>query len=104
MSSSNDQVLVWDWPVRVMHWCLVLSVFGAWLTHELEGDWFAWHVRFGYAVLVVTVVRLVWGFVGTRHARFVAFVRVRGRFWVICGHCGNAMRRARSVIRQLEHG
>ncbi|MBU6211335.1 MAG: cytochrome b/b6 domain-containing protein [Gammaproteobacteria bacterium] len=75
MSSSNDQVLVWDWPVRVMHWCLVLSVFGAWLTHELEGDWFAWHVRFGYAVLVVTVVRLVWGFVGTRHARFVAFVR-----------------------------
>jgi cytochrome b len=75
MSSNDDKVLVWDWPVRVMHWGLALAVFGAWLTHELEGDWFAWHVRCGYAVLVIVVVRLVWGFVGTQHARFVAFVR-----------------------------
>ncbi len=75
MSSSDDKVLVWDWPVRVMHWGLVMAVFGAWLTRELEGDWFAWHVRCGYAVIVIAVVRLVWGFLGTRHARFVHFVR-----------------------------
>ncbi|MFZ9905665.1 MAG: cytochrome b/b6 domain-containing protein [Steroidobacteraceae bacterium] len=75
MSSGDDKVLVWDWPVRVMHWGLVLAVFGAWLTRELEGDWFAWHVRCGYAVIVIVIVRLVWGFVGTRHAKFVSFVR-----------------------------
>lgn len=75
MNSRGDKVLVWDWPVRVMHWGLVVAVFGAWLTRELEGDWFAWHVRCGYAVIVIACVRLVWGFVGTRHARFSNFVR-----------------------------
>lgn len=67
--------LVWDLPVRVMHWGLVASVAGCWLTQELEGDYFAWHVRFGYAVLGIAVVRVLWGFFGTRHARFGAFVR-----------------------------
>ena len=66
---------VWDLPVRVMHWSLVLAVTGAWLTRELEGDWFAWHVRCGYAVLLLAATRIVWGFVGTRHARFSDFVR-----------------------------
>lgn len=66
---------VWDMPVRVMHWGLVLAVTGAWLTRELEGDWFAWHVRCGYAVLLLAATRIVWGFVGTRHARFSDFVR-----------------------------
>jgi len=66
---------VWDLPVRVMHWGLMLAVTGAWLTRELEGDWFAWHVRCGYAVLLLAATRIVWGFVGTRHARFSDFVR-----------------------------
>jgi cytochrome b len=66
---------VWDLPVRLIHWGLVLAVSGAWLTRELEGDWFAWHVRCGYAVLLLTATRIVWGFVGTRHARFGDFVR-----------------------------
>jgi cytochrome b len=68
-------VLVWDLPVRVMHWGLALCVLGAWLTREIEGDWFAWHTRFGYGVLVLVVTRVLWGFLGTRHARFAAFVR-----------------------------
>lgn len=75
MSPSAQKVLVWDWPVRAMHWGLVLSVFGAWLTRELEGDWFAWHVRCGYAVIVIVIVRLIWGLIGTRHAKFVNFVK-----------------------------
>ncbi|MFM7624881.1 MAG: cytochrome b/b6 domain-containing protein, partial [Gammaproteobacteria bacterium] len=66
---------IWDLPVRVMHWGLVLAVTGAWLTRELEGDWFAWHVRCGYAVLLLAATRIVWGFDGTRHARFSDFVR-----------------------------
>ncbi len=67
--------LVWDLPVRLMHWGLVVAVAGAWLSQELEGDYFVWHVRCGYAVLVIAVVRIAWGFVGTRHARFAEFVR-----------------------------
>jgi cytochrome b len=68
-------VLVWDLPVRVIHWGLVTCVLGAWLTRELEGDWFAWHTRFGYGVLVLVITRILWGFLGTRHARFADFVR-----------------------------
>lgn len=79
MSDSDqktaDSILVWDLPVRFIHWGLVVSVFGAWLTRELEGDWFAWHTRFGYAVLVLALTRVVWGVFGTRYAQFTHFVR-----------------------------
>lgn len=74
-SSADPRRLVWDLPVRLIHWALVVCVIGAWLTRELEGDWFAWHTRFGYAVLVLVLTRIVWGFVGTRHALFRHFVR-----------------------------
>jgi cytochrome b len=72
------RALVWDLPVRVMHWTLVLAVAGAWATQELEGDWFKYHVWCGYVVLCVAATRVVWGFVGTRHARFTSFVRGPG--------------------------
>jgi cytochrome b len=67
--------LVWDLPVRVMHWSLVLAVSGSWATQELEGDWFRYHVWCGYAVLLLVTTRLLWGLVGTRHARFASFLR-----------------------------
>jgi cytochrome b len=64
-----------------MHWGLVVAVAGCWLTQELEGDYFAWHVRCGYAVLGIALVRILWGIVGTRHARFAAFVRGPAAVW-----------------------
>lgn len=67
--------LVWDGPVRIVHGLLLLAVLGAWLTRELEGDWFVWHTRCGYAVAVLASWRVIWGFLGTRHARFGNFVR-----------------------------
>jgi cytochrome b len=66
--------LVWDLPVRIIHWSLLVAVLGSWLTRELEGDWFAWHTRFGYAVLVLVVTRVLWGVFGTRHSQFARFV------------------------------
>lgn len=74
-SARTPGRLVWDLPVRVIHWSLLLCVAGAWLTREIEGDWFAWHTRFGYAVLLLVVTRVLWGIVGTRYARFSSFVR-----------------------------
>ena len=67
--------LVWDLPVRITHWLLVVGVAGSWATHHAGVEWFAWHRRLGYAVLVLAAFRVAWGFVGTRHARFASFVR-----------------------------
>lgn len=79
--------LVWDLPLRVTHWLLVVTVAGAWATHYAGTQWFEWHERLGYATLVLVAFRIAWGFVGTRHARFASFLRgpsaivdyVRGR-------------------------
>lgn len=67
--------LVWDLPLRATHWMLVVTVAGAWATHYAGTRWFAWHRSLGFATLVLVAFRIVWGFVGTRHARFAAFVR-----------------------------
>ncbi|MFM7626619.1 MAG: cytochrome b/b6 domain-containing protein [Gammaproteobacteria bacterium] len=74
-ADPRREASVWDSWVRLTHWSLVICVAGSWLTRELEGDWFAWHTRFGYAVLVLVVTRILWGFVGSKHARFKDFVR-----------------------------
>ena len=75
MTPASDSRLVWDLPVRVTHWALVLAVAGCWATHYAGVEWFTWHRRLGYTVLVLVAFRIVWGFVGTRHARFASFVR-----------------------------
>ena len=66
---------VWDWPVRLFHWSLVLAVIGAYVTNRLGVAYFSYHLFFGYAVIVLVVFRVFWGFVGTKHARFVNFLR-----------------------------
>lgn len=66
------RVLVWDWPVRVFHWLLVLAFAGAWLSHGDDRYTHA-HAFFGYVALALAVFRLGWGLVGTRHARFRTF-------------------------------
>jgi cytochrome b len=65
----------WDLPVRIAHWLLVLGVAGSWITHYAGPAWFAWHRRCGYAVLVIVLFRIAWGFVGSAPARFAQFVR-----------------------------
>lgn len=69
-----QKILVWDAPVRVFHACLVLSFAGAWLTGEADG-WLLVHLTLGYTVAALVLLRLLWGVVGTRYARFAQFVR-----------------------------
>ena len=69
---------VWDLPLRLAHWALVVTVAGAWATHYAGTRWFEWHERLGYASLVLVSFRIAWGFVGTRHARFASFLRGPG--------------------------
>lgn len=66
--------LVWDLPVRLFHWLLVLSLFGQWLTVEVLEDAIDIHFYLGYFTLGLIVFRLVWGIVGTKYAKFSNFV------------------------------
>ena len=72
--ASSRKVLVWDAPVRVFHWLMVASFAGAYLTAESE-RWRLLHVTLGYTMAGLVAFRIVWGLVGTRHARFASFVR-----------------------------
>lgn len=69
-----NRIPVWDIPTRVFHWSLAASFVGAYVTHESE-RLAAIHVACGYTLLGLIAFRLVWGFVGSRHARFSEFVR-----------------------------
>jgi len=74
MNNSLPKVLVWDVPVRVFHWLLVLSFTGAYLTAESE-RWRLLHVSLGYTLGGLVAFRILWGLLGTRYARFASFVR-----------------------------
>jgi len=66
--------LIWDLPTRVFHWLLAACVIGAWLTAESERSRML-HLALGYSAGVLVAWRVVWGFVGSRYARFTEFVR-----------------------------
>jgi cytochrome b len=70
------EVAVWDWPVRVVHWTIAALV-GTLLVTGLTGGSaiMAWHMRAGEALLALVVFRILWGFAGSRNARFASFVR-----------------------------
>ncbi len=57
--------------MRLLHWSLAAGVAAAWLT---SGTWTRWHEPVGYAVLAIASMRVLWGFIGGRYARFRQFV------------------------------
>jgi cytochrome b len=82
MNTSNKKqaILVWDFPVRVFHWLLVISFAGAWLTSEGEALQLI-HYAFGYSACAMILFRIVWGVVGTRYARFTQFIKGPAATW-----------------------
>jgi cytochrome b len=66
-------IKVWDLPLRLYHWLMALAVLSAVITGELGGNLIDWHGRIGVLLLGLLVFRLVWGFIGSTHARFASF-------------------------------
>jgi cytochrome b len=70
---ASTKVQIWDLPLRIFHWLLVLTVLAAYITGELGGSLSDWHGRFGGLALGLLIFRLIWGFIGGTHARFNNF-------------------------------
>jgi cytochrome b len=77
----SNRIQVWDLPIRLFHWLLVLAVIGLFVTGKLGGNWMEWHQRLGYFVLGLVIFRILWGIFGSFHARFVNFVRSPMTVW-----------------------
>ena len=69
------EVPVWDWPVRVVHWAMVVLVVVSLTTGLIGNEMLVWHMRSGETLLALVLFRLIWGFVGSSNARFASFVR-----------------------------
>jgi cytochrome b len=66
------KILIWDVPTRLFHWLLVISFAGAFVTADSERHRDL-HILFGSTLVGLIAFRLVWGVLGTRHARFRSF-------------------------------
>ena len=71
MTTHTEGIRIWDPLIRLFHWTLVVAFFSAYL---IEDDWLGLHVLAGYTVLGLLLFRIIWGVIGTRHARFTDFV------------------------------
>ena len=83
---TSSEVMVWDPLVRVLHWSLVTAFAVAFATGD---DFERLHIAAGYVVLGLVAFRVVWGFIGPRHARFSDFVRSPR---IVIGYLGDVMR------------
>ena len=72
---------VWDAAVRVLHWTLVGAIAVAWTSTLDIGVPPGWHENAGHTAMACVALRLLWGVVGSRRARFADFVRGPRSTW-----------------------
>lgn len=75
---SGGRIKVWDLPLRLFHWILVVAIAVAFLSSEEDSGLNDWHVLSGWVAASLLAFRLVWGFVGGEHSRFSDFLTFRG--------------------------
>lgn len=74
-SNADKEIRVWDPLIRIFHWTLVISFAVDYLTGD---DLTTIHIWFGYLITGLLLFRLLWGFVGPKHARFSDFLYSTG--------------------------
>jgi cytochrome b len=75
--TAMPRVLIWDFPTRIFHWLLTIGFFVSAtisLAADDDGPLFSVHMIIGIMLGVLVLLRIVWGFVGTRYARFSSFL------------------------------
>jgi len=76
MADKNEQrIRIWDLPVRLFHWTLVVLMTVSYFSGQAGGDWMKLHFWSGYSILALLLFRIAWGFVGSTTARFSHFIR-----------------------------
>lgn len=88
--SAVKWVKVWDGPVRLFHWTLVLLMIGSYVSAK-QGKLDV-HFYLGYAILTLVLFRILWGLAGSQTARFSQFVKGPG---AALSHLGHVLRRER---------
>jgi cytochrome b len=71
-ADAGVRARLWDAPVRIVHWLLVVLVAFSWWSSDDHLNWHRWS---GYAILGLVAFRILWGFAGAGAARFSSFVR-----------------------------
>lgn len=90
---SYERVKIWDLPVRLTHWAIVMLVAFSWWSGEEGGNAMTYHMWSGYTILTLVLFRILWGFVGSAPARFMSFVRGPR---AVCAYLATLPRRAMS--------
>lgn len=78
MSEQLEKTYLWDPVVRILHWALVIAFATAWGLGKFGPNQMTLHFYAGYTVAAIVVLRLIWGFVGYKTARFTQFVKGPG--------------------------
>jgi cytochrome b len=71
---DDGAVTVWDLPLRLFHWSLLLLFVIAYATGSRE-QYYGVHKAAGFVLFGLLIFRLIWGFAGNRAARFSSFIR-----------------------------
>jgi len=71
--SSSAKAIIWDLPLRVFHWALVICVVVSVVSAKLGAT--AVHERSGLTVMGLILFRVIWGGIGSQTARFTTFVK-----------------------------
>jgi cytochrome b len=90
--TEQETLKVWDFPLRLFHWVLVLTIAFAFISAE-EGSLSSWHITAGWVAALLIIFRIVWGFVGGEHARFRDFLhptKIGGHIKGLIGRRGEA--------------
>jgi cytochrome b len=74
IAHGNARIRVWDLPLRLFHWLLVVAIATAFLSAEEDSPLSQWHIVSGWVAFMLVVFRVAWGFLGGEHARFTKFV------------------------------